>query len=74
MRTEGKCENCRKDNPIALTVIGEPVMKATKSGRRSVGIEYIFAQCPNCGSVWVLYDRDGAGDDGISACLTKELF
>ena len=74
MRTEGKCENCRKDDPIELTVIGEPVLKATKAGRRSVGIEYVFAQCPKCGSVWVLYDRDGAGNDSISVCLSERFF
>jgi hypothetical protein len=74
MQTQGKCENCQKDDPIALTAIGEPVLKATKSGRRSVGIEYIFAQCPQCGSVWVLYDHNGEGDDSRKVCLSKEFF
>ena len=74
MRTEGKCENCRKDDPTDLTPIGEPVLKAAKAGRRNVGIEYVFAQCPQCGSVWVVYDHDGAGDDRRTVCLSQELF
>ena len=74
MRTEGKCENCRKDDPTGLTAIGESVLKAKKSGRRGVGIEYVFAQCPKCGSVWALYDHDGAGNDSRRVCLSKEFF
>lgn len=80
MKSSGTCKHCieaenAKILPKNVTVIGEDVVIGTSVGRGFDETTYSFAQCNECGSIWVQYNDSGAGGHGrFQKRLTKGLF